>query len=200
MLRVLMLLLILVGGFSVQGLRGFGWEGALGKEVRKGESDQLLMAAIAEDRVEDLTRFLDRGGEVNKFFTVAVSDGAIACVKLMLSRGAKVNRLDEHGLTPLMVAAKYADRAGKKDMVELLLSQGADVNARSKKGSTALMFACFYVDSDDDNLYAEIVQMLIAKGAIVNVKNQLGATPLSIAQQSNSPKIVAILKQAGAKF
>nr|MBA3924197.1 ankyrin repeat domain-containing protein [Nostocaceae cyanobacterium] len=178
---------------------GFEGESALGKEVRKGESDEQVMAAVAEDRVEDLTRFLDGGGDPNKFFTVAVSDGSIACVKLMLLRGVKVNRLDEHGMTPLMVAAKYAYRGGK-DMVEFLLSQGADVNAYSKKGSTALMFASFFEDSDDENLYAEIVQMLIAKGAMVNVKNQLGATPLNIAQQGNSLKIVAILKKAGAKF
>ncbi len=198
MWRVL-LLLMMFGGFQVGVLLGVEGGGVWGKEVVKSvESDEQVMAAVAEDRVEELTRFLDRGGDTNKFFALAVSDGSIACVKLMLSRGAKVNRLDEHGMTPLMVAAKYAYRGGR-DMVEFLLSQGADVNARSKKGSTALMFACYSVANHYDDLYAEVVQLLIDKGAMVNVKNQLGATPLSIAEQGNSPTIVAILKKAGAK-
>ncbi|OUL34345.1 ankyrin repeat domain-containing protein [Nostoc sp. 106C] len=160
--------------------------------------EDILVEAVSTDQVDVLKKFLDNGGDPNKYFALAVSDGSMQSVELMLLRGANVNLPDTNGITPLMVAARYTYRAGA-EMTKFLLDKGALVNAKSKKGSTALMFSCSPVASHYEDEYAKVVKMLITKGAQLNAKNQMGATPLSVATQGNWQKIVAILKQAGAK-
>ncbi|OUL20520.1 hypothetical protein BV378_29320 [Nostoc sp. RF31YmG] len=160
--------------------------------------EDILVEAVSTDQVDVLKKFLDNGGDPNKYFALAVSDGSMQSVELMLLRGANVNLPDTNGITPLMVAARYTYRAGA-EMTKFLLDKGALVNAKSKKGSTALMFSCSPVASHYEDEYAKVVKMLITKGAQLNAKNQMGATPLSVAIQGNWQKIVAILKQAGAK-
>ncbi|MDZ8056463.1 MAG: ankyrin repeat domain-containing protein [Aulosira sp. ZfuVER01] len=171
-----------------------------GAALAQAETDNqqdILIEAVSADQVDVLKKFLDNGGDPDKYFALAVSDGSMQSVVLMLRRGANVNLPDANGITPLMVAARYTYRAGA-EMTKFLLDKGALVNAKSHKGSTALMFSCSPVASYYEDEYAEVVKMLIAKGAQLNVKNQMGATALSVAKQGNWQKIVAILKKAGA--
>jgi uncharacterized protein len=160
--------------------------------------EEILIEAISTDQVEVLKKFLDRGGDPNRYFALAVSDGSMQSVELMLLRGANVNLPDPNGITPLMVSARYTYRGGA-EMTKFLLEKGALVNAKTKKDSTALMFACSPVAQHYEDEYVKVVKMLIAKGAQLNVKNKLGATPMSIASQGNWQKIVVVLKEAGAK-
>jgi uncharacterized protein len=160
--------------------------------------EEILIEAISTDEVDVLKKFLDNGGDPNRYFALAVSDGSMQSVELMLLRGANVNLPDANGITPLMVSARYTYRGGA-EMTKFLLEKGALVNVKTKKDSTALMFACSPVAQHYEDDYVKVVNMLIAKGAQINVKNQLGATPLSIASQGNWQKIVAVLKKAGAK-
>ncbi|BAY10969.1 ankyrin repeat domain-containing protein [Calothrix sp. NIES-2098] len=168
-------------------------------QAETDNQQDILIEAVATDQVDVLKKFLDNGGDPDKYFALAVSDGSMQSVELMLRRGANVNLPDANGITPLMVAARYTYRAGA-GMTKLLLDKGASVNAKSKKGSTALMFSCSPVATYYEDEYAEVVKILIAKGAQLNAKNQLGATALSVAQEGNWQKIVAILKKAGAKL
>ena len=55
----------------------------------------------------------------------------------LISRGADVNLPDEHGFSPLFVAA----RRGHLDIVQLLLESGADVHRRNYEGKTAINMA-----------------------------------------------------------
>ena len=63
-------------------------------------------------------------GEFSKFFD-------------LISKGADVNLPDEHGFTPLFVAA----RRGHSDIVQLLLESGADAHRRNYEGKTAINMA-----------------------------------------------------------
>ncbi|MBD2210043.1 ankyrin repeat domain-containing protein [Nostoc linckia FACHB-104] len=161
--------------------------------------DDILIEAVSTDQVDVVKKYLDNGGDPNRYFALAVSDGAMQSIQLMLLRGADVNYRDKNGITPLMVAARYTYRAGV-EMTKFLLDKGAVVNAKSLKGSTALMFACSPPAQYYEDDYVKVVQMLIAKGAKINVKNQMGASPLSVATGGNWQKLVAVLKKAGAKF
>ena len=162
------------------------------------DREEILIEAVSTDRVEVLKKYLDNGGDPNRYFSLAVSDGSMQSVELMLLRGADVNRPDANGITPLMVAARYTYRTGA-EMTKFLLDKGALVNAKTKKDSTALMFACSPVAKHYEDEYVKVVKMLIAKGAQLNVKNQMGATPLNVALEGDWQKIVVVLKQAGAK-
>jgi uncharacterized protein len=162
------------------------------------KEEDAVFEDIVSDRVEKLTRFLNKGGNPNRYLHAAVNTGAIDCVKLMLTRGANVNLVDKEGLTPVMISARVTYRSGI-EMTELLINKGANINARASKGSTALMYAAWGVADHYQDEYVRVVQLLIKHGAKVNVKNKMGASPLSIAKSGNWQKIVAVLKSAGAK-
>ena len=55
----------------------------------------------------------------------------------LISRGADVNLPDEHGFSPLFVAA----RRGHLNIIQLLLESGADVHRRNYEGKTAINMA-----------------------------------------------------------
>ncbi|MBD2358006.1 ankyrin repeat domain-containing protein [Tolypothrix sp. FACHB-123] len=184
----LLLLLLLLGTPSIAS-----------SQAQRNNQEEILIEAVSVDQVDVLKKYLDNGGDPDRYFALAVSNGSMQSVELMLQRGANVNISDPNGITPLMVAARYTYRAGT-EMTKFLLDKGALVNTKTQKDSTALMFACSPVAQHYEDEYVKVVKMLIAKGAQLNVKNQLGATPLSIATQGNWQKIVAVLKKAGAKF
>lgn len=163
-----------------------------------GEVEDPIFADIISDQVDKLNQFLDRGGSPDRYLHAAINAGAIDCVKLMLSRGANVNLAGDQGVTPLMTSVRVTYR-GTIEITKLLVKKGAKVNAKASKGSTALMYAASGVAKHYEDEYVSVVQFLIRNGAKVNVKNQTGSTPLSIAQTGNYKKIVAVLKQAGAK-
>jgi uncharacterized protein len=153
---------------------------------------------IGLNRVEKLKKFLDRGGDPNRYLHAAINSGAIDCVKVMLSNSANVNLVGDEGLTPIMISARVTYRGGV-EMTDLLIKKGANVNARAGKGSTALMFAAWGVADHYQDDYVKVVRLLIKHGARVNVKNKMGDTPLIIAKSGNWKKIVATLRKAGAK-
>ncbi len=87
----------------------------------------------------------------------------------------------------LLAAADKGDVA----RVRALLGAGADVNAKTSDGSTTLMGA-----SMDGNL--EVVRALVAAKADVNAKANNGETALKAAAEFRHPKVVQLLKDAGA--
>ncbi len=146
---------------------------------------------------------LDKGANVNAATMVGVDSLGMAAdslgmaaawnytdsVKILLAHRANPNTTDVDGCTPLMSAATH----GNAEMEEVLLQTGASIDVQDKDGNTALMNAvkCTYGEKH--------VQVLIHYGAKVNLKNNDGETALRQVRGWVLPKIVHLLKQAGAK-
>ncbi|KAK3239334.1 hypothetical protein CYMTET_50732 [Cymbomonas tetramitiformis] len=111
----------------------------------------------------------------------------IQCAETLLLEGVNVDARDEHGMTPLHLAA----RSGQTTMMENLLQAGADVSAHDKDGRTPLLWAMTMGCTT-------MVKALLQAGADVNVRNKDGQTPLLWATLMGYATMVKALLQAGA--
>ena len=84
------------------------------------------------------------------------------------------------------------DSPDAPELVKTMLQNGANANARDERGWTALIWAVWFN-------HQKTVPQLLAYGADPNLPATDGITPLQMAQQSNHPDLVTLLKQAGAK-
>jgi ankyrin repeat protein len=80
---------------------------------------------------------------------------------------------------------------GYDDEIVFLLDRGADVNRRPNFQTTALMVAAY-------KGHESTVRLLFSRGADVNA-NIDGDTALTFARDKGHPRIVELLRQAGAK-
>ena len=97
--------------------------------------------------------------------------------------GADVNSQDEHGWTPLLLAAV----SGATGVVELLLERHVILDQVDTKGNTALHLA-----SRRDHV--RVVELLLDHGAEV-LLNDHGLTCLDVAmEQKNEDVVMAIVK------
>jgi ankyrin repeat protein len=159
----------------------------------------------------------------NNALMLASYGGHTETVKVLIKYGAKVNVVDKRGESALIGAAKHNQPA----VLQVLLKARADINVKNNKGATALMLASDNsliiekllkagIDKeakDNDGWtalfyavqkgYVNKLESLLKASVNVNVKDDDGITPLALAEQyRNSPntsKIIALLKQAGAK-
>lgn len=137
--------------------------------------------------------------------------GDVDTVKYLLSIGADVNKGNEHGKTPLHVAAA-AESERALELVKILVTHGADVNARIEskglpegtthmaEGQTPLHEATTVVrlvqQGDDFEFHSniDVVRFLVDHGADVNATDAWGCTPLFYAQSSD---VVELLVERG---
>jgi len=152
----------------------------------------LIWAAVAMKRTT-ARLLLDRGAKIMSrsidgatALYCAATQGDPSLIQMLLARGAQVNVPGIGGESPLAKAVS----SRKIISVRLLLNSGAEVNARSADGGTPLSRAVVVGRAD-------CVKLLLARGAQVNTKDNEGDTPLILAQ--GNPKIVTLLKKAGAK-
>ncbi|MHC4630332.1 MAG: ankyrin repeat domain-containing protein, partial [Planctomycetota bacterium] len=157
---------------------------------------------IAKTKIKDTAR-LESPRQTMKQYYLTMSNTLKDVSKLLIANGADVNAKNNDGDTPLIEAAKGAD----KELVGLLVASGADVNAKGRDDLTAVDNAAqqgrtdivkFLLAKDADigpsdkaettplHLAAEqgkkdMVEFWIAKGANVNAKNEHGVTPLGLA-------------------
>lgn len=121
--------------------------------------------------------------------------GHAQAVEMLLANGAAANFQDEHGETPLLIAA----RSGDLDTVKMLLAKGAAVNAQNKEGRTVLMRAVERRRKDDvhpqPNQYYDIVKLLLARGVDINAVDKQGMTALKLAQLNDSEHLVKLLRE-----
>ena len=74
---------------------------------------------------------------LNRLLKLAVIGGVEAAVQLHVDRGDDLNARDDHGLTPLMLAASR----NRARICRVLIEAGADLSARDGAGNDALSIA-----------------------------------------------------------
>lgn len=98
--------------------------------------------------------------------------GDIEMLEYLLQNGADVNISNYNGVTALLLAASYSDRA----VYDLLVSYDADENAKDSTGNMALSYVIYFAEEG----YLEFAKYLIDKGAVfdINAVSDYGETPL----------------------
>jgi len=153
----------------------------------------------------------------------AAKNGDLEKVTTLVNGNAEiVFRTDDHGATPLHLAAEF----GHKDVVELLLAKGAKINAKANYTYEKLQPMESYVPGTvvvpnlqqkvDENNYGvvhdgatplylaaingheDVVELLYANGADINAKNNSGYSPLQLALENNYEDVAEFLIVKGA--
>ena len=177
----------------------------------EGAGDSPLLEAAYQDNTVVCTLLIERGANVNPGLTDGNSPLLYAAahfndplIKLLINKGADVNAAyiwtgnsavpPVWYETPLM--AVQQTNVDDPAITELLLSRGAKVNGQNTSQThrkwTPLHEAIRYGRRKS-------VRILLQYGADVNLKTDDGKTPLKRAREEGDPKIIQMLKQAGAK-
>lgn len=187
--RVEMVRLLIQAGADVNAATP-GGRTALGTAMRGR-----IVGKAGEMRVEIMRMLLDAG--VNPLLTVhgsnafhAAAWGSRAQALFLLvekcPQGLEV--ADDHGRTPLMIAAQ----AGDEETLRMLLALGANVHARDKEGYSALAYAARNRVADEYKLNR--LKLLVEKGASIEAD---GHRALIAACQSGTVKSVRWLLSVG---
>ena len=89
---------------------------------------------------------------------------------LLNAGSANIHTANNHGETPLHIAAKHADHR----ITLQLINDDENINAADCDGNTPLHFAVFYGDTN-------LVEILLNNGANSNAMNTDGRIPLHLA-------------------
>lgn len=117
---------------------------------------------------------------------LAALNGDVQQVKSLLGDPAVI-RVDEHGITPLAMAAF----GGQSQVVALLVSHdGAAMRQVDERGRTPLHWAAI-------GGHADVVEQLIRQGADVNATDRDGEVPLHLAARFGKPEAFALLLARG---
>ena len=129
----------------------------------------------------------------------AALHGNIRKIRELLDQGVNINSKNEHGVTPLHIAASNSNSTSSLETVRFLLENGADPNIKKDYGNTALMEAA--VNSNGTSSL-ETVRLLLENGADPNNKNVAGFTALLFAASNSdtrsSLETVRLLLENGA--
>ena len=118
---------------------------------------------------------------------IAVINNCYESVQLILGyRQTDINVRNQHGASPLIVAATY----GYEDIVELLLETGADTSIKDEFGGTAILRAV-----DEGNI--STVQMMLERSVDFRKVDDLGRTILHGASINGHCDIIRLLVDAG---
>ncbi len=157
-------------------------------EEKKALNEELLKAAD-EGRLEDVSKLLEKGADVNAkddygwtALMLACANGDMDMFGELTSRkdidfkakditGKTALDYDKSGILQGVLTEELlrASRNGWLGDVSKLLEQGADIEARNGYDRTALMWAC-------ERDHTDVARLLLEKGADVNAKDEDGNT------------------------
>ena len=112
--------------------------------------------------------------------TVRIGD--VDSVRFLISK-TDINEKDEHGYTPLHIAAML----NRFEIAKELIEKGAEVNTRDRYKDTPLLDAT-------RNNYTKMSRLLVCSGAKIEVKDLNGMTPLHNSSKNNNIFISKMLK------
>jgi len=128
---------------------------------------------------------------ITELFTLVSNGEASAVEKFLRDNPLIVNSYNDHGHTPLMIAALRGDES----TCRCLLNASANPDLRSKsadeRNGSAFMMAVWSQN-------VELVRLFLQFGADANTFDDVGETPLIIASSFGKPELVEILLRAGA--
>ena len=156
---------------------------------------QSIVHAIAKQDLEDITRHITTGADVNQQnkslwspLHYAAVRGNTKAAALLLENGARVDMKTRKGKTALHFAA---DR-NFIELAELLLDNGANIIEPAGDGWTPLHLAAA-------RNRLEMARMLIKRGADTNALSLGGGTPLHEGAASASGELIQLLLDSGSK-
>ena len=150
--------------------------------------------------------------------SMAIRNWELDIVEVLAKSGVDMGAVDEHGQTPLSLAASggnleivkflvgtacvevepkddngrtpisNAARNGRLEVVKFLYLQGANVNTRDNEGETPLSLAANWGR-------LEVVKFLVGLGVDTETKNRYGRTPLFLAADYGRLGVVEFLKE-----
>lgn len=163
-------------------------------------NDLLLVNAVIKNNLEEVKKFLEKGGSPNAVDKKGMPVLIIAAyrrrediAKTLINNDADVNaviprkRKEIGGGTALLAAAGN----GSAGIVRKLLGKGADVNQADANGFTPLMAAAY-------NGSTKIAGKLLENGANMNAQNTEGFTPLMYAANAGNSEMTDLLLDNGA--
>lgn len=122
---------------------------------------------------------------------IGTEEAVEALLEAMGEKESAVNIQDKDSHTPLHHAARWNDHP---KVVQLLLDQGAKIDARDKNDHTPLMVAAQW------NANPLVVQKFLDFDAgMVTATGAYSMTPLHYAAANNTPEVVKLLLERGAK-
>ena len=129
-----------------------------------------------------------RKGSLVRF---ASQHSLLSVMKAMIDSGVNVNfdTKDEHGLTPLSLAAMH----GHEEVVRLLIERGIEIDSRDYQEQTPLSWAA-------SRGHEAVVRLLVELGAEVNSRDDYGETSLSHAASRGQNAASRLLIELGAEI
>ena len=171
------------------------------QQITKEEATEQLLSVAGSTGVEEVTRLIKEGADVNvtdkdretPLMYAARGNTNPEVLRVLIEGGADVSAVNRNGRTPLMRAARYNSNP---EVLRLLIERGADVNAVDNGGWTILMYAAV------GNSNPEVLRILIEGGANVNAVDDDKYetwTPLMLAAYDNvNPEVLRVLIEGGA--
>lgn len=184
-------------------------DGGMDVDAKDAYGNTALIAAASNGRKQMVLLLLSRGADVNevnnKDLTAlmgAAVNGDYRLAHQLIKVGAAVNARNNEGETALHMAVQY----GHYNAAKVLLNGGANPNLRNSvranfdnSGFTPLMYAATHGLTREPVDWAAMAQLLVQNGADPNLTSNHGEAALNYARQADDAKLIAVLKQAGAK-
>lgn len=182
------------------------------KAAARGDMDT-LRSYLSGKQAREYLKVTDRNGDYA--LHLAVRHGKNDVIDALLAAGADIEGHNNHGYTPLAVAASTG---GRIDTLRRLIAAGAEVNAELHGGSTALSLAsargsgaavdillAAKADPDTDKPLlnavrygrGDIVKKLIEAGAVTDLHDSDGRNLLHLAAMQDAQETAALLLAKG---